>query len=152
MVAVSRTRCQAPLDEPELTSLSMNRVLTAPAAELLQLEPVLGVRLVLGGDVVATFALGAGHRQRRSLVRRHSGLASLAVPSTLYLVPGLVQMPSIWHQVRITEWVPHLVILMTRPAPTVRPPSRMANRSPSSMAIGAINSTVISVLSPGITI
>ena len=41
---------------------------------------------------------------------------------------------------------------MTRPAPTVRPPSRMANRRPSSMAIGAMSSTVISVLSPGITI
>src|SRR5687768_8560850 len=43
-------------------------------------------------------------------------------------------------------------ILVTRPAPTVRPPSRMAKRSPSSMAMGAIISTVISVLSPGITI
>ncbi len=41
---------------------------------------------------------------------------------------------------------------MTRPAPTVRPPSRIANRKPSSIAIGEINSTFISVLSPGITI
>ena len=46
----------------------------------------------------------------------------------------------------------HLVILVTRPAPTVRPPSRMANRRPSSMAIGWISSTDISVLSPGMTI
>ena len=46
----------------------------------------------------------------------------------------------------------YLVILVTRPAPTVRPPSRMANRKPSSIAIGAISSTVISVLSPGIHI
>ena len=46
----------------------------------------------------------------------------------------------------------HLVILVTRPAPTVRPPSRMANRRPSSMAIGWISSTAISVLSPGMTI
>src|SRR4051812_34900121 len=46
----------------------------------------------------------------------------------------------------------YLRILVTRPAPTVRPPSRMANRRPSSMAIGWISSTVISVLSPGMTI
>ena len=32
----------------------------------------------------------------------------------------------------------YLMILVTRPAPTVRPPSRMANRRPSSMAMGAI--------------
>ena len=37
----------------------------------------------------------------------------------------------------------YLMILVTRPAPTVRPPSRMANRRPSSMAIGWINSTVM---------
>src|SRR2546427_3979240 len=43
-------------------------------------------------------------------------------------------------------------IFVTRPAPTVRPPSRIAKRRPSSMAIGAISSTVISTLSPGITI
>ena len=46
----------------------------------------------------------------------------------------------------------HLRILVTRPAPTVRPPSRIAKRRPSSMAMGAIISTVISTLSPGITI
>src|SRR5260370_13083181 len=43
-------------------------------------------------------------------------------------------------------------ILATTPAPTVRPPSRMAQLNPSSMAIGASNSTTIDTLSPGITI
>src|SRR5205085_5044195 len=38
------------------------------------------------------------------------------------------------------------------PAPTVRPPSRMAKRRPSSMAIGVISSIVISTLSPGMHI
>src|SRR5205823_2488953 len=42
--------------------------------------------------------------------------------------------------------------LATTPAPTVRPPSRIAKRSPSSIAIGAISVTVIPMLSPGITI
>ncbi len=40
----------------------------------------------------------------------------------------------------------------TVPAPTVRPPSRIANRSPFSKAIGVINSISIATLSPGITI
>lgn len=43
-------------------------------------------------------------------------------------------------------------IVATTPAPTVRPPSRIENLVPSSIAIGAISSTVISMLSPGITI
>src|SRR5579864_2249609 len=42
--------------------------------------------------------------------------------------------------------------LVTTPAPTVRPPSRIAKRSPSSHAIGVISSTFIRTLSPGITI
>src|SRR5699024_5102309 len=46
----------------------------------------------------------------------------------------------------------HLMILVTRPAPTVRPPSRIAKRRPSSIAIGWISSTDMSVLSPGMTI
>ncbi len=40
----------------------------------------------------------------------------------------------------------------TVPAPTVRPPSRIANRRPFSMATGVINSTSSCTLSPGITI
>lgn len=41
---------------------------------------------------------------------------------------------------------------VTTPAPTVLPPSLMANLSSFSIAIGAINSTLIVKLSPGITI
>ena len=46
----------------------------------------------------------------------------------------------------------YFTILVTTPAPTVRPPSRMAKRRPSSIAIGWISSIVIRALSPGITI
>src|SRR5262245_43631871 len=46
----------------------------------------------------------------------------------------------------------HAMMEATTPAPTVLPPSRMAKRKPSSMAIGAISSTSIVTLSPGITI
>jgi len=38
------------------------------------------------------------------------------------------------------------------PAPTVRPPSRIANRNPFSIAIGVISLIVRLTLSPGITI
>ena len=48
--------------------------------------------------------------------------------------------------------IPYLMILATTPEPTVRPPSRMAKRSFSSIAIGTISSTSIDTLSPGITI
>ncbi len=53
---------------------------------------------------------------------------------------------------KISDSENHLMILVTRPAPTVRPPSRMAKRRPSSMATGWISLTSISVLSPGMTI
>ncbi len=44
------------------------------------------------------------------------------------------------------------MMAVTTPAPTVRPPSRIAKRSSSSIAIGVISSTSICTLSPGITI
>src|SRR6185295_5078006 len=48
--------------------------------------------------------------------------------------------------------LPYFKILTTTPAPTVRPPSRMAKRSFSSIAIGTISSTSTVTLAPGITI
>ena len=46
----------------------------------------------------------------------------------------------------------HLMIFATTPAPTVRPPSRIAKRRPSSIATGLISDTTILMLSPGMTI
>jgi hypothetical protein len=46
----------------------------------------------------------------------------------------------------------YFTISVTCPAPTVRPPSRIANFSPFSIAIGWISTTDREVLSPGITI
>jgi len=43
----------------------------------------------------------------------------------------------------------YFTILLTTPAPTVLPPSRIAKRSCSCIAIGVINSTLIFALSPG---
>ena len=44
------------------------------------------------------------------------------------------------------------IIFETTPEPTVLPPSRIANLSPCSIAIGVISLIVILTLSPGITI
>lgn len=44
------------------------------------------------------------------------------------------------------------IIVATRPDPTVRPPSRIANVRPWLIAIGWISSIVISMLSPGMHI
>ncbi len=44
------------------------------------------------------------------------------------------------------------MISLTRPAPTVRPPSRIAKRMVFSRAMGVMSSTSIWMLSPGITI
>ena len=62
-------------------------------------------------------------------------LRSLVVPSSFIVSP-----------------VTYCTTLVTTPAPTVRPPSRIAKRNPSSIATGSINSTCILMLSPGITI
>ena len=46
----------------------------------------------------------------------------------------------------------YLLMPITTPEPTVRPPSRIAKRRPSSMAMGVISWTSISTLSPGMHI
>jgi hypothetical protein len=46
----------------------------------------------------------------------------------------------------------YLITFVITPEPTVRPPSRTANRSCSSIATGVISLTFMSMLSPGITI
>src|SRR3546814_8789306 len=54
--------------------------------------------------------------------------------------------------IRAVRCLYYLEIELTTPAPTVRPPSRIAKRKPGSIAIGAISFTPSLTLSPGITI
>ncbi len=63
---------------------------------------------------------------------------------------GNLQAPPYSRQILINYC--YSIISVTCPAPTVLPPSRIANLSPLSIATGVINSTVIVTLSPGITI
>src|SRR5262245_30341505 len=106
----------------------MQGVLPAPPAVLVELDPIAIVHTVLDRVVVPPPAVRAGERDLG------------AVP--LFLGHGVCSLLVLGY----------FRILVTRPAPTVRPPSRIANRRPSSIAIGLISSTVISTLSPGITI
>src|SRR3954464_5818658 len=110
----------------------MRRVLAALPAKLGALEPVRRGLLVLGGRVVLVFAIGA--LQRNDL----SGHDCL-YPSNCC---GGGPKPA----------ASYLMISLMVPAPTVLPPSRMAKRSPFSIATGVISSMVSATLSPGITI
>jgi hypothetical protein len=55
------------------------------------------------------------------------------------------------HDLSLLDWS-YWMILVTIPAPTVLPPSRIANFKPSSIATGVINSISTLILSPGMTI
>src|SRR5579884_4147977 len=75
----------------------------------------------------------------------------LGRPVQLLMVVALQADPdfSLCH---VSSILRYLMIFVTTPAPTVRPPSRIAKRRPSSMAIGWISSISMFVLSPGMTI
>src|SRR5579871_5490793 len=94
----------------------------AGGAELLQLQPLCHGFLVFRFAVILAFALGALHGN------------DFAHADLLFSRRG------------------YSMISVTVPAPTVRPPSRMANLSPLSMATGVISSITNPTLSPGITI
>ncbi len=116
-----------------LLRLLMILMLSATAAELFKLEPLRRCLFILCRDVIAAFALCA---LQYDIIARHKSpssnfnkLRTRHGPTTAYST--------------ISEMVP---------APTVRPPSLIANRNPFSIAIGVINSISIATLSPGITI
>ena len=129
----------------------MEFVRTAAGAELLEFKPTRVVSLALLARVIPLTALCALERDHRAIDfgflrhdyspflfrRTHRATQELGGPGD--------DPPA--HQLRF-----YSMIEVTTPAPTVRPPSRIANRSPSSIATGVINSTVIWMLSPGITI
>src|SRR5579875_232661 len=120
----------APTGPPELARFAVHGMLAAPRTVLAPLKAIGSVLLALGGGVIPPLALGARegddltwHGDRPPWTRRAGG------PRDSYSR-----------------------ILLTTPAPTVRPPSRIANRCPSSSATGVISAASIVTLSPGITI
>jgi hypothetical protein len=117
----------------------------APAlpAKLFELEAIRSLLLVLAGDVIPVLALGA---LQRNVVSWHN--SPISVYDKLQLVACSVSHSNKLEFVRLF----YSITSDTVPAPTVRPPSLIANLNPFSIAIGAINSIVNCELSPGITI
>src|SRR4030095_13578806 len=100
--------------------------------------------LVLRGEVVAVLTVVAGEND---LVARHCFLGT----GDWGLGTGRLEVS----ECRVAQSLvpsPYFRIFVTTPAPTVRPPSLIANRNCSSIAIGVISSIVICTLSPGMTI
>lgn len=102
--------------------------------------------------------LHLSQRARRDSNPRPTALETVALPTELHALISLLDLkkskrvslgtyPCIFR----TSYN-YLMISETVPAPIVRPPSRIAKRIPTSIAIGAISFTEISTLSPGITI
>src|SRR6476620_8370161 len=103
------------------------------------------VHVLLGGQ-----GHGPGDRRSGALRRLHDvarGLVDLLVVVALEPDADLL----LWHVPSPLLSSRYLTISVTAPAPTVRPPSRIAKRRPWSMAIGWISSISICVLSPGMT-
>ncbi len=131
-----------------LPCLAMELVRTAPWTELLELQPTGIISTVLLRRVVTLSALGAFHRNHRAISLRLLGhyTSSFSCDHLHDLVEADTISPASEY------WLAYSSMEVTTPAPTVRPPSRIANRNPSSIATGVISSTPICTLSPGITI
>ena len=120
----------------------MGRVLSAPLAVSAQLQALGHVLLVLARMVVASLAFGA---RQGDLLLRHRSNAEFGM------------LNSEWNPFRIPNSalrIPqvHLIISVITPAPTVLPPSRIAKRCSFSIATGWMSSTVMVIVSPGMTI
>ncbi len=94
---------------------------------------------------------GTGFWGERSDGGRASGGASGATGTNMRRVRTRKRRPPFRMSAALRLDSDHLMILVTRPAPTVLPPSRIANRRPSSIATGWISLTAMSTLSPGMT-
>jgi len=125
-----------------LLLLLMRLVLPAERAVLLHLEPFRRLLLVLRRAVVAALTLAARHLDDVS----HCKTSRANRPTGQWANRKLL----------LADWpcslLAYSVMSVTEPAPTVRPPSRIANFAPFSSATGAISSTLTLVLSPGMII
>ena len=119
----------------------MQLVTAAATTKLFKLKPVRRVLFVLGRNVITLFALSA---LQNNIISWHksSVVGSQWLVFDVFLRTDNCELTTV-HYSTISETVP---------APTVRPPSRMAKRRPFSMAIGAMSVISIWMLSPGMTI
>ena len=117
----------------------------ALVAKLLEFKTVGRLLLILRRDVIAVLALGA---LQCNVISRHNS-SFQSPPASCMSNAGAFSIGS-WSQ--IDGGLAYSMISETVPAPTVLPPSRIANLNPFSIAIGLINSISNCELSPGITI
>jgi hypothetical protein len=111
----------------KLLRFAVRCMFSATRTKLAKLKTIRIVAAIFFSCVISLFAfitLKRNHRANIFLLRCHSNLPTFS----------------------------YSIILVTTPAPTVRPPSRMANFEPCSNATGTMSSTVRLTLSPGITI
>jgi hypothetical protein len=134
--------------EAALLRFLVRLVLAATVTELLELKTAGGRLLVLRRRVITFLALSAlqchnfPHFKVLSVDGEQCPVINLFLlqRSAVLLPQNLFPVPC------------YFTISETVPAPTVRPPSRIANLKPFSRATGVISSICSDTLSPGITI
>src|SRR5678816_3311512 len=128
-------------------------VLPAPGAELAQLELVLALPPVLGRRVIPALTHRTLQRDDAPVSLRHDSSSRVNGKEGKATWNGSSPLQGAVHPgARGRQSYSYSSTSATTPAPTVRPPTRMANRSSFSMAMGVMSSTSIAMLSPGITI
>ena len=130
----------------------MQCVLAAAAAVFVQFHAAGIVTAIFLGRVIALFAFSAGKRDHGAdtfLLRCHFVFYPASRPNTPLF--SRLQCRCVHRHCEFHK-TDQAMISVTVPAPTVRPPSRIANLEPFSRATGTISSTSMTTLSPGITI
>ena len=129
----------------------MQGVLTIKPAIFLSLQTIRGISFVLHRSIVALLTGLAFHRYYLCVSFFLSHCFLFLSLRLCHVKCGTCKMShSTFH---ITQpFCPYSIISETTPAPTVCPPSLIANLSSFSSATGVISSTSIVTLSPGITI
>ena len=128
-----------------LLGFFMNRVLAIELAEFFNFEATGSISFFLGARIVSAFTLGAF---------QNNNFTHFNHLACLFKLCGLLRCfcREFSRSILNLEKADYSTISLTRPEATVRPPSRIAKRWVFSIAIGAISSTLIATLSPGITI
>ena len=137
------------LSTPSLAGFPMHHMLTTKPTVFSKLKAIRRPTLILGGGIVPPPTAFA--RQDHHIPHNRISLRVIRITSRPYVAPSqsIINAPP---PIKALPLTPYSEISLTTPAPTVRPPSRIANRNSFSIAIGVINSTDTDTLSPGITI
>mgnify|MGYP000355144458 CR=1 FL=1 len=126
----------------------MHRVFTVKLAELFDFQTTRSISFLLGAGIISAFALSAFQNYNFThfispCIHPSSRQTDAVKMSCRFYPAGTFNFSKSPNYSTISE---------TRPEATVRPPSRIAKRWVFSIAIGAISSTLMDTLSPGITI